>query len=423
MGEQEIIELTQFEIDSILLISSSKDAIDLKFIVQDFNIYSDIYSSVVSGEITIKDANNILTDYDLCGNEYLYINFNSIDSIKFEKYFRIYKISDVSPLNLNVLKYKIHFCSEEFILNQQYRISKSYKGKYNHEIFLDIMLNYLQVKTERINFDNTVLAQNNLIIPNLKPFEAINMIASFSLNEKVNAPFLFFETQSGFNFKSLDSLIKQKNYNKITINPQNVLDQNDKSSDNRISAYNYDQLFDILNTLSTGGYSSNMIKMNLIGQTREIVSFNSRLNEYKLNKYLPYNKAVNRSGYNILETPSAYTRYSVNFQQDFDERWLLQRANRLSMLNSLRLSLLIDGDSQMEAGMVIELDFPSMIKINTNEETETDKYKSGRYLITSVRHQIINNKYTNYIEVCKDSVIGRYATPETSETYETASGI
>ena len=62
------------------------------------------------------------------------------------------------------------------------------------------------------------------------------------------------------------------------------------------------------------------------------------------------------------------------------------------------------------AGEVIQVDLPA-IGLNTLEGTEgsQDKYKSGRYLISAIRHQIKRastgqkDKYTLHMNVVKDS--------------------
>jgi hypothetical protein len=65
----------------------------------------------------------------------------------------------------------------------------------------------------------------------------------------------------------------------------------------------------------------------------------------------------------------------------------------------------IAGDTSYEAGQVINVDFPFLQPINEVEETQVDPYKAGRFLVTAVRHRIVNNKYICYLELCKDSVL------------------
>jgi len=90
-----------YDITAIELISSTGSVTNIKFMVQDFNMYESIFNSVVSGDMHIWDGNNILTDFELHGNEFLMVRFTKADLDPIEKYFRIYKISNVKFRNLN----------------------------------------------------------------------------------------------------------------------------------------------------------------------------------------------------------------------------------------------------------------------------------------------------------------------------------
>jgi hypothetical protein len=394
-----------YDITAVELISSTGSATNIKFMVQDFNLYESIFNTVLSGDLYIWDGNNILTDYDLHGNEYLMVRFQKSDLPPIEKYFRIYKISNVKFRNLNSFEYLIHFCSEEFVINQQKRISKSYKNVKNHEIIKDILENQLRVDTKKIlDIEETVI-QQNLIVPNLKPFEAINWITSFALNKKLSAAFLFYENLGGFVCKSLAGMYDSKPLKKLQINPKNVLTDKDTSIDNTFVADRLEmpQIYDILKTISTGGYSSKMLAMNLTGQEHATLRYDSVKGNFdQLNKFIPYNDARNRFN-ETLTDGSTYLRYFPTFQGALVDDWLLQRASQFALLNNMQMNIQIPGDPELKTGSTIEIDFPFIQPIDAPTKTEEDGLKSGKYLITGVRHRIIDSVYINYLELCKDS--------------------
>lgn len=418
-----MLESGQFEISSITLIASTGLQTEIKMMVKDLNIYEDIFSNVVSGEIEMKDGQNLVTTFGMHGNEYLYIKFDTPSLESFEKVFRIYKISNLNLKNLTSFIYKIHFCSEEFILNQQIRISKSYKDITNSDIISDILSNQLNVDPKKIAIIENTIINQNLIIPNMKPFEAINWLSSFSINDKLSTAYMFFETRSGFQFRSLESIYQDEVYKKITINPKNLNDDSDKKITNSfiVDRFEIKQPFDILESISTGGFSSSMVVLDLLRQSTTVSKFDTVNNGVPtLNKYLPYNDAQNRKGNGLIDL-SSYIRYFPKFQGGLIEEWLLQRANQFSMLNSFRMNIQLTGDSQMEVGRIIELDFPYIKPINNTDEIVQDESKSGKYLVTSLRHRIFNNKYFNYMEICKDSNNGGVAAADNSNIgYDTA---
>lgn len=411
-----------YDITAIELISSTGGVVNIKFMVQDFNLYESVFNSVLSGDMYIWDGQNILTDFDLHGNEYLMIRFEKTDLEPIEKYFRIYKISSVKFRNLNSFEYNIHFCSEEFILNQQKRISKSYKNVKNHEIVMDILENQLKVDSKKISDIEDTVIEQSLIVPNLKPLEAINWLSSFSLNEKLSAAYLFYENLGGFVYKSLASMYETEPIKKLNINPKNVIGEADKSIQNTAipDKIEMPQIFDILKTVSMGGYSSKMLAMNLVGQEHATLRYDSVKGNFdQLNKFIPYNDARNRFD-ETLTDGSTYLRYFPTFQGALVDDWLLQRASQLALLNNMQMTIQLPGDPELRAGLVIEIDFPFIQPIDAPFKTEEDGMKSGRYLITGVRHRIIDSVYICYLELCKDSNKSSVQGPSKTTKYEIA---
>lgn len=411
-----------YDITAIELISSTGGVVNIKFMVQDFNLYESVFNSVLSGDLYIWDGQNILTDFDLHGNEYLMVRFEKTDLEPIEKYFRIYKISSVKFRNLNSFEYNIHFCSEEFILNQQKRISKSYKNVKNHEIVMDILENQLKVDSEKISDIEDTVIEQSLIVPNLKPLEAINWLSSFSLNEKLSAAYLFYENLGGFVYKSLASMYEAEPIKKLNINPKNVIGEADKTIQNTAipDKIEMPQIFDILKTVSMGGYSSKMLAMNLVGQEHATLRYDSVKGNFdQLNKFIPYNDARNRFD-ETLTDGSTYLRYFPTFQGALVDDWLLQRASQLALLNNMQMNIQLPGDPELRAGLVIEIDFPFIQPIDAPFKTEEDGMKSGRYLITGVRHRIKDSVYICYLELCKDSNKSSVQGPSKTTKYEIA---
>jgi hypothetical protein len=419
-----INETTEYSINAITLISSTGKQVDIRYLVEDMNIYESIYSSVITGDMLIKDSSNLLTEYGVCGNEYIHISFQNPGLDVFDKYFRLYKVSDLKMRNLNTFHFTIHFCSEEFIINQQRRISKSYKDQKTGKIVEDIVLNTLGVSKDRFpdNKIEDVVVNQRIIIPNLRPFEAINYLCSISIKDTISSGFLFYESKGKFNFLALESLVTAPSYKTLQIKPQNINQEYYKQevSTSVLYEFNVKQTFDVLEMLANGGYSSKMLSMDLLNQKHVIKNFDPVTNGFQtLNKYAPFNDAKNRFN-NTMLVESAYLRYFPNFERDLVDTWLLQRASQMALLNNNRMNVVVGGDSQMQAGVIVDLDFPYFQPVNSMQDIEKDLYKSGKYLVTSVRHRIFNNKYFNYLELCKDSNPNGFASSPDDAAYKLA---
>ena len=123
----------------------------------------------------------------------------------------IYKITDRQPLNQKTQTYVLNFCSRETIRNEQVRVTRAFTGG-NVNMVLEILRdkNYLDSK-KSIFFEESSENQK-YVVPNLHPFGAIRRLADITSSLKFkNAGFLFYETASGFKFRSWESILAKSN--------------------------------------------------------------------------------------------------------------------------------------------------------------------------------------------------------------------
>jgi hypothetical protein len=242
----------------------------------------------------------------------------------------------------------------------------------------------------------------------MKPFEAINWLSSFSINTNLSSAFLFFENKDGFNFKSLDNIFNGNIRKPIRMGNKN-LDNDAVTGQFYFDDFEITQSFDVLTGLSSGAYSSEMYKLDILHQKTDYRRFNPATNSFKtLNTYLPFNLATNRFEESLLNS-TGYIRYFTGFQGDLVDKWLLQRASQLALLNSYKMNLEIPGDSELKVGDMLEISFPDMGNFENSQQIKEDPYKSGLFLITNLRHKIVRDKYICYVQVCRDSVKENYS--------------
>lgn len=414
------LEPTAFNLEQITLFSTNGTNVDLKLIVDELNIYEDIFSNVVTGDILVTESINIVSQYAIHGNEYLRIVFSSPEFPSYDKYFRVYKISDKNLKTMNSVQYKLHFCSEEFILNQQIRLSKSYKGLYLNEIVDDIISNVLDVDiTKRFPiFSGAQL--KDVIIPNMRPFEAINWLASMAVTDELNSAFLCYENRYGFNFRSLSDLYQQDAVKIVRIKAKNTTDASKPDNIINIDRFEIKQQFNVLDGINAGAYSSFVTKLDLMRRKFETVGFDPVTNNVKLlNDYLPFNSATNRLGVSLIGG-SSYVRLQPSTDEDLFDRWLLQRASEFALLNTQKVVFAVPGDSQTTIGDVLVLDFPDYSPAENSENITADMSLTGKYLITGIRHRIARNKYYSFVEVCKNSNAFDMVAAADSPPYEEA---
>lgn len=430
---------TDYQIDKLTLVTPTSSApIDLKPFMVEFSLFEDIFANSVSGHLLVSDAIGMIANFRMNGTEFINVVFrkNSNDTKGYvARTFRIYSISDryINPGN-NYENYKLNFCSEEMILSEKYRISKSYKSKTIAQIIEDIANNYLKLKNKTTIIEPTS-GTYDFVLPNKKIFETINWLSSYALPAKnVGADMLFFENVDGFWFKSLQSLYTQTSYETYYYNPKNVSPEMDYKYTNIVSLDVLDS-FDMLKAASSGTFTNRLITIDPLTRTSKTTDFD--YNDYytksnKLNKSAITNNYTDRMGKMVFDPPpndmqSGSFKVSVaNSNQRinpfvktrpqsvkadmFIEKATPNRRAQLTLANYSRIKITVPGNAKLSVGMTIDVVVPRMAadtytKVSNPVRRDNDPQLSGKYLITAVRHIIDTRAYFTVLELCKESFI------------------
>jgi hypothetical protein len=414
--------------------------VDLQPLMLELSYFEDIFSNVVSGQVVINDALGMIENLEIHGNEYVRMAFAK-DNSKFiiDKIFRVYKISSRTKTSSpNDEVYVIHFCSDELIVSTQYKISKSYKNQSVSQIVNDILKTKLKVSEDKYNLKNieTTKGQYSFIVPNFSPFEAINwlsMYARSSSSYAVGSDMIFYENKEGFNFKSLQSLFKQNSYFSYEYRPKNMTLNNHQNESNKqifnVIGYEIINSFNSLENISRGTYANRVLTIDPLLRRYAFVDFNYQgysNNAEKLNNYGVVNNLKNRFGDTLYETPEACYKLSItnkgqseipyikgkpdSVSKDvFAETFLSQRKTQLSLANYTKIKLSIAGDPNITVGKTVDFDLYSISPASKNDPKPLDKFYSGKYLVTAIRHLIKTGEYITILEIAKDSVPNQYS--------------
>ena len=117
-----------YVLDKVVLINHTGQKIDVKFIMQELNIYESIYNNAVTGSIVIGDAKNQIARMEIQGLERIAfhlktpgITYRKEDVIDASEEtgepFHVYKITDRKQVNTGLMIYTLHFASREFMRN------------------------------------------------------------------------------------------------------------------------------------------------------------------------------------------------------------------------------------------------------------------------------------------------------------------
>ena len=426
---------------------------DLRELFVGLNIFEDLFNDHITMDILINDSLNLPYKAPILGEEYL--NFRaynkSIDGEGVD--IAPGPMHSVSVSNRHITKdrqqlYFLHFTSEQDIINSNTSISRSFRGKKISDIVDTIIGDYL-------SYDNDIIIEEtvgleNVVIPNWKPFDAIKWLSKRAINKNNVPNYLFWESNGVNYFQSIDTLLSQQVKQKFIFSP--IIDSNQKMEQLALGRIQLDNLeilsqFDMSYNIESGLYASKLI-------THDIVKKKIQQHTYNLtqayasdiahtDKYMPIssvethydvsdrqtfapqvvgsNKGDNKQSYydsKIKFHPKHNQMYSKNSNDLYDnkvEEWKLQRSALINTLNQIKLRITFSGKSYLRVGHTVDITVPSPEKVLEqnpgkikNPDDLIDKYLSGTYLITALKHNIEYNNgkpvYTMVAEVIKDAL-------------------
>ena len=418
---------TQYVISSLTL-STKLGNFDIKGIFKEINLFDSILTPCMSGHIIIEDSSNMSSNFLFDGTEFLKMKISkNEEEITIEKTFRVYKQTERKSINQNSEVYRLHFISEEYFLSIQQKVARYYNTTYA-EAAVRILIDYLKVpiSSMRGTFDNT-LGIKKIVVPNLRPFDALQWMAKRSIGEDKVPGFLFFENILGYNFANVSNLMNVNKYPvvaKINFNPKNLTRQVSSPITDFLGARHFEviQQYDMLRKVKDGVYSGKFVGFDPVTKTifERPLSFNDHYSMYKSANPSPtisdikndlgsslYQKdaSIVYSRFGLFRQTSEYIKEndpsSVNLEFD-TENYKYQRKAIFSNLMNQRVKLVMPGNFGLSSGLNVYLNVPKYGYKDRNEEN-VDKSLYGNYLISSVRHIIQYNKHETIFEAVTDS--------------------
>lgn len=408
---------------------------DLKDMLIELSYFEDIYSFCVSGYLMIRDGVGLIELLKLNGTEIITLDFDKYegnDKIP-TKLLVAYTIRDRRPVgNLNGEFYKIQFCSTDLLFNQQKSFSKSYKGKSISYMVNDILENELKCKTP-ISYIQPTLGVYNYVVPMTKPFETISELSNYarptntSTSGTVGADMFLFENRLGYNFVSLNSLMRLPSIATYRYEQSNLHGEDLTHEDDSIIALEYTRSYNTLRDVSSGTYSNKFIGVNyLTGQIK--------VNEFNYADYLSEIPPQNGKGIQpavsgniqLNEVPEGYIKViptnsgETNVEYITDKRavtpdYYLQetlsiRTAQLALIGHTVLKIVVPGNCWLTVGSCIDVLINSIRMSGKQNSRSIDEGYTGKYLITGCRHIIQSSGvYQTVLELSKNSVPTTYS--------------
>jgi flagellar hook protein FlgE len=396
--------------------------------------YEDIFSPTITAKIKVLNSNNSITPEGAPENEkqsiynglplrggerlLMKISGNSptnpgLDfSRKSSDYFYVSSITDIIA-QPETESFTLHLISREAITNETSRVSKKFPTSTTIDSSIrTILTEYL--KTDKIGtIDKT--SNSYGFIGNLrKPFTVLVWLSSKAVPGESGgqAGFFFYQTQDGFQFRSIDSLINQEK--KATYSYAQAVesyddDGNRKNNDFTILNYKTTKNENLIEKLRLGAFASQRMFFDPLKFTftsPEQGSF--KQSEYKdktktLGRQIDLPKLSQESDISLGDVPSRiFTQVldvgtlDSDVSKEINYSPMEYQSQSLMRYNSLFTQVLdvtIPSNTNLRAGDVIECDFP---KQSNSKTKESDPEISGLYIIKELCHHFdAESSYTS----------------------------
>ena len=415
----------EYTLEDVRLFASSGNIIPLNGLTVSISLFENIFSPTMSGTITLLDANSIVSNLPIIGQEFLSFKIKTASIteggtsiIDFTKNpFSVYKIDQrIEGTNSELIT--LHFASPEMLRNLRTRVSKSYTNTIDN-IAIDVIQNSRYINSKKDLFIEETVGVRKIISPNSNPFTFIQKLSSEAISKNNGSPFfLFYENKEGFNFRSLDSLYAQPitaEYNTGEFYHQessgtvvkNVLEEYSRPISHEMVAVN-----DTVKNVRGGLLASDLITYDIYSKKYERKNFRyfNNFNDYgrlgnspiyntnfidefdntvdnftNANIHLhPTSKNNGSDAQHYVLDPTAKNIKSL-YSPNGIENTLLPRQSKFVELNKgVSLNVKVHGSTNISVGQIIQ--FNKQTVGNPNESGDFDPYYTGRYIISNLRH-------------------------------------
>ena len=423
----------EYQLDELLVHTSSGNIMNLTKAVQSIDIYEDMFSTALSGSITILDIDNIVENGPVIGQEYMTLKITtpSLDEqeINFtNSSFAIYKVTVRESISQDTQLLALSFTSPELLRDKRVRVSKSYTDSIDR-IVESVLTDARYINTNKDVYIEPTSGIRKIISPNLHPYAFINNLMQESVTAKNSAPyFFFFENLKGIHFKSFDRILSEDSIGEFNVGNLASLENksvNPEKDFSRAIEFQVNSNNDMLLNIQGGMLGSSTIKYNIYNKSYEKLQYNYFIDFEKFGRIdenpLYNNNEIDEFGNNIgsfgdarihlhptsgsgdLDTSHTNETSSYSYAPNkLNESILFRRAKIMELNNAVSITMKINGNTTIAAGQTINLTVPVSGRIH---EKENDEYYSGRYLITKLRHSFsqTDKKHEILLTASKDS--------------------
>ena len=407
--------------------------VDIRNGVTSIDYFEDIFSPTVTAKVVVYNTGDTIEGKDgkiqslynglpLRGGERVSIRIapNTEDNAGLdysENYQDYLYVSSITNVITQAKKeaFTLNLVSREAITNETTRVPVKFPSSSTIDVSVKkILQDYLKTEKE---MDIDPVSNAYGFIANLrKPFNIITWLASKSVSEDNNAGYFFYQTQDGYQFKSIDNLINQEPKATYEYTEVNMSDT-ERNNDFNILRYETNKNQDLLEKLKLGAYSSFVAtydplrsEFNLPQQAEFTLSKSMDKDKTKnLGQELKLPPIDDTSDKTLGDIPSrimtmvldrGVLEKGVKTDKNADPmQYQAQSLMRYNTLNTQQMHMQVPLNTNLRAGDTIKCLFPKI----TSDDEDIDDEQSGMYLIKELRHHFGDKKSETSMLLLRDT--------------------
>lgn len=361
-----------------------------------FDIWEDMTKPTMYAEFMFVDNVGLLESFPIIGEEVIKVEMRSPGLIQSAVYtFRSFEIARVTKdVNGKGVNFVLRCVSEEHLHNGSSLITQSYRDVISN-IVPSILSKYLKTK-KPIIVDET-RGINSLAIPKLTPLQTIDMCRQRAVSRSYSSSaYVFFENQSGFNFKTVEGLLKESKSaigSRVFNAQQNVTatPQAQANAFRTILEYTKITSSDSNMKAQSGVFKSETKTFDIATKKFETSSFNLK-DKYNQFTTPSSGKPQIPNSDDFINTFASgtpkqfFVPRNTSGGDTFIDAAMAARVSYTLLLNSDITRVMVHGDTGMKVGDVVTLNLPEASGMTNRKGPE--KVSAGNYLVTRLRHMI-----------------------------------
>ena len=378
-----------------------------------------VKANIIFGDVGLAvDNKSVIEGLPLIGTEDFKLEFEDNNENKIKVNMNVNKVTPVyEDGSKNVVS--LDLVSEEVLRNEmgESRCRTRENGLISdsvEKIFTD------RLKTEKSLDIEQSANRYNFIGNGRKPFYMLNLLSKQGVpqgSDGSSAGFLFYETSTGYHFKSIEGLFKQDKKKSYVFNNSTDAQGIPAGYDGKVLEHQSDSSINVQSKMNIGAYKTKIVlfdsyncKYEVIEQTAEDVKENVELAGKDLpkfnSKFDSNQKDFTRTTLYLVDSgtlPDGDTEEQIegSTKPNFEAvRTLNQSIRRYNQLFSGMMEITIAGDFSLHAGDVI---FVDIFSVQAEKDDTLNRESGGLYIIADLCHFLDADATYTKLNLARDS--------------------